>query len=302
MINDVVLITGGAGFIGSHITDKLEGNGYKVIIVDDFSSGKLSNLNLNSNIRVFKENILSEELDKIFEKTRPSYCVHLAAQTSVGAGMRDPIHDAKTNILGSINVLSACKKYGVKKVIAASSAAVYGVPKDLPIRENAITDPLSYYGLSKLTMEQYIKHFGVDYVIFRFSNVYGPRQNNQGEAGVVAIFDKAMKNNEPINIEDDGEQTRDFLFVEDAAKACFWAISSDIKNEIINVSTNIEISINELFKTMSKIYHYEKDARYVAKREGDIKNSVLDNSKYLSLSGNQDFVDLHSGIQKLNCA
>lgn len=267
-----VLITGGAGFIGSHITKKLINNDYNVIIVDNFSSGKLSNLEDSSKIKIFNENILSKNIDKIFEETKPNYCIHLAAQTSVSNAMKDPMKDAEINVCGSINVLSACRKYKVEKILTASTAAVYGTPKALPIKELSQTKPISYYGVSKLTMESYVKSFGVDYVIFRFSNVYGPRQNNQGEAGVISIFDNKMKNNEKIIIEDDGKQTRDFLYVEDVARACLWAISSDIKNEIINVSTNINVSINELFETMSKIYHYDKVPMYVAKRNGDIKN------------------------------
>lgn len=293
-----VLITGGAGFIGSHITEKLTNKGYSVIIVDNFSSGKMSNLESNSNLKIFNENILSQNLDKIFEETKPDYCIHLAAQTSVASAMNDPMKDAQINICGSINVLSLCKKYGIKKFLTASTAAVYGTPESLPIKETARTNPISYYGLSKLTMEQYVKSFGVDYIIFRFSNVYGPRQNNQGEAGVISLFDKKMKNNEQIIIEDDGEQTRDFLYVEDVANACLWAISSDTNNEIINVSTNVEISINELFLTMSKIYHYDKKPKYAAKRNGDIKNSILDNTKYLTLSNNKNFVDLYAGLNK----
>ena len=212
-----VLITGGAGFIGSHIVDKLIKNNYKVVIIDNFSSGKMSNLTENSKIEIFNENILSKSLDKIFEKTKPDFCIHLAAQTSVNYSISMPFEDAQINILASIKLFEICKKYNVKKIIAASSAAVYGMPQYLPIDENHSTEPISQYGLSKLTMEKYIKLSGIPYLIFRFSNAYGPRQSSSKESGVIAIFDKAMKNNERINIYGDGEQIRDFVYVEDIA-------------------------------------------------------------------------------------
>lgn len=294
-----VLITGGAGFIGSHITDKLICNGYKVVIVDDFSSGKMSNIVENTNIQIFNESILSENLDKIFEKTKPEYCIHLAAQTSVNYSIFKPFEDAQMNILASIQLLEMCKKHNVKKIITASSAAVYGMPQYLPINEKHPTEPISQYGLSKLTMEKYIKLSGVPYLIFRFSNAYGPRQSSSKESGVIAIFDQAMKNNEEIKIYGDGSQIRDFVYVEDIAQICVRAIKTNVSNEVINFSTNNGIALNKLFKVMSTLYTYSKSVNYCHKRDGDIKDSILSNKKALEIFGDIKYTPLVEGLKSL---
>ena len=294
-----VLITGGAGFIGSHIADKLICNGYEVIIVDDFSSGKMSNLVENSNIQIFNESILSGNLDKIFEKTKPEYCIHLAAQTSVNYSISMPFEDAELNILASVKLLEICKKYNIKKFIAASSAAVYGIPQYLPIDEEHQTEPILQYGLSKLSMEKYIKLSGVPYLIFRFSNAYGPRQSSSKEIGVIAIFDRAMKNNEKINIYGDGSQIRDFIYVEDIAQICVRAIKTNVSNEVINFSTNNGVTLNKLFKVMSTLYTYSKSVNYCHKRDGDIKDSILSNKKALEIFGDIKYTPLLEGLKRL---
>ena len=294
-----VLITGGAGFIGSHIVDKLIKNNYKVVIIDNFSSGKMSNITENSKIEIFNENILSKSLDKIFEKTKPDFCIHLAAQTSVNYSISMPFEDAQINILASIKLFEICKKYNVKKIIAASSAAVYGMPQYLPIDENHSTEPISQYGLSKLTMEKYIKLSGIPYLIFRFSNAYGPRQSSSKESGVIAIFDKAMKNNERINIYGDGEQIRDFVYVEDIAEMCVKAIKSNISNEVLNFSTNNGVTLNELFNKMANLYIYSQKANYLSKRDGDIKDSILLNEKVSKVFPNIQYTRLEDGLKNL---
>ncbi len=276
-----VLITGGAGFIGSHIVDLLIENGYGVVVVDNLSSG--SEANLNKSAKFYNLDINSEKLEDVFAQNKIDYVFHLAAQASVSSSIKNPTQDATENILGSINVLKLAKKYEVKKFACASTAAVYGVPKYLPVDEIHSTDCLSFYGLSKLTMEKYIQLFEIDYIIFRLANVYGPRQNAHGEAGVVAIFADKMKNNETIVIDGDGEQTRDFVYVADIARVFLSAIESEVKNEIINVSTNTSISINKLFETMSEKYGYSLKPQYGDERQGDIKHSVLDNTKCLKL-------------------
>lgn len=297
-MKQTILITGGAGFIGSHVVEGFLEKNYKVVVIDDFSMGKDTNLSHLDQLVIYKENIISDKIIKIFRKEKPNFCIHFAAQTSVSGAMKNPYNDAMANICGSINILQACKEIGVKKFITASSAAVYGTPDSLPIKEVDSTKPISFYGLSKLVMEKYIQAFGINYLIFRFSNVYGPRQNNQGEAGVISIFDNKIRNKESIIIEDDGEQTRDFIYVRDIVNACILGIESDVTNEIINISTNDEISINNLFNLMSKIYHYNKKPIYKARRNGDIKNSRLDNSKYIKLFNVKDFVSLEEGLQK----
>lgn len=292
-----ILITGGMGFIGSHVVDCFVENGHNVWIVDNESS-------LNSGYRsdkaiYIKEDIRSDKLEEIFQDNHFDICIHLAAQASVTCSVKDPKNDAYTNIIGSINIIELCKKYSCKKIILASSAAVYGSPKHLPVDENHSTEVLSPYGLSKLTMEKYVQLSGIPYIICRFSNVYGERQNSSGEAGVVSIFNDAMLNSKDIYIDGDGEQSRDFIYVKDVAQIIYQLSQCDIKNQILNVSTNKVCSINELFHKMSKIYNYSKSPLYREPRIGDIKHSVLSNSilmKKITLSG---FTTLDMGLKKL---
>lgn len=292
-----VLITGGAGFIGSHVSDLLIEHGYNVFVIDNLSSGFDSNLNKNS--KFYNLDINSPQLENVFKENKIDYIFHFAAQASVSFSTKYPTEDANENILGSINVLKFAKKYGVKKFITASTAAVYGIPEYLPVDETHKTTCLSFYGLSKITMEKYVELFGVNFIIFRFANVYGPRQSAHGEAGVVAIFADKMKDNQEISIHGDGEQTRDFVYVSDVAQACLRAIQSEIKNEIINVSTNESISVNKLFELMSKEYNYKKAPRYTPERFGDIKHSVLDNKKCIKLLGFEPQTPLEKGFAHL---
>lgn len=292
-----ILITGGAGFIGSHLSDLLVENGYNVIIVDNLSSGFEENINKNA--KFYNLDVNSAELEKVFQENKIDYIFHFAAQANVSFSTKFPSIDATENILGSINILQMAKKFGIKKFIPASTAAVYGVPERLPVDEKHKTTCLSFYGISKLTMEKYVELFGVDYVIFRFANVYGSRQSAHGEAGVVAIFADKMKNNEDITIHGDGEQTRDFVFVKDIAQACLRAVQVDVKNEIINVSTNVAISINELFEIMANNYNYKKAPLHTQDRFGDIKHSTLDNSKISKLLDYTPSTQVKDGLKTL---
>lgn len=274
-----VLITGGAGFIGSHIADKLLDNNYQVVVLDNLSSGNIKNLQNNKNLNFYNLDIVNDDIEDVFKIEQPNYVIHLAAQTSVTYSVINPIVDANKNIVGSIKLLELSKKYNIKKFVAASSAAVYGIPQYLPIDENHPTEPISQYGLSKLTMEKYIELSGIPYIIFRFSNAYGPRQQSSKESGVIAIFNDAMLNDKPISIYGDGEQIRDFVYVEDIARVCCEALKSDVKNEIFNFSTNKGVTINQVFNEMKHVYGYELDANYLPEREGEIKDSILSNDK-----------------------
>ena len=294
-----VLITGGAGFIGSHIVDKLLENNYSVVVLDNLSSGSEDNLQNSDNLKLYRVNIEKDNLDEIFESEKPDYVIHLAAQTSVNFSILNPYYDADMNIMATIRLLDVCKKYNIKKFITASSAAVYGNPKYLPLDEKHPTEPMSPYGLSKLTMEKYIQLSDVPYIIFRFSNAYGPRQRSSKESGVVAIFDKAMRENAPIKIYGDGEQIRDFIYVEDIASICVKALESEIQNEIFNFSTNKGVALNELFKEMSKIYGYRQSPNYLPERVGDIKDSILLNKKVLEIFGNIEFTTIKAGLGEL---
>lgn len=298
MLNEV-LITGGAGFIGSHIADKLLENNYKVVILDNLSSGSLDNLQNSDNLKLYRVNIEKDNLEDIFETEKPDYVIHLAAQTSVNYSISNTYYDADMNIMATIRLLDVCKKYNIKKFITASSAAVYGNPKYLPIDENHPTEPMSPYGLSKLTMEKYIQLSGIPYIIFRFSNAYGPRQRSSKESGVIAIFDKAMKENMPINIYGDGTQIRDFIYVEDIAQIAVKMLKSEIQDEIFNFSTNKGVNLNELFERMSKIYGYQKSPNYLPERAGDIKDSILSNEKICSKFKDIHFTEIQTGLNKL---
>lgn len=287
MTKNKVLVTGGAGFIGSHIVEKLLENNYNVIIIDNLSSGSIENIPNSDTLKFYQLNIEKDDLELVFQKEAPDYVIHLAAQTSVNFSISHPYYDANMNVMASIKLLELCKKYNIRKFITASSAAIYGNPKYLPIDENHPTEPMSQYGLSKLTMEKYIKLSGIPYIIFRFSNAYGPRQKSSKESGVVAIFNNAMKNNEPINIYGDGEQIRDFIYVEDIANICIKAINSNVENEIINFSTNKGVSLNQLFKVMKSLYNYTLNANYLPERIGDIKTVFYQTIKPITYSNLQ---------------
>lgn len=294
-----VLVTGGGGFIGSHVVEKLLTKNHSVCVVDNLSTGKMENLPEHDSLKFYRQDICKNSLSEIFEKEHPDFVIHLAAQVSVNNSVSDPCTDARTNILGSINLLELSKVYNIKKFVVASSAAVYGIPKYLPIDENHPTEPISPYGLSKVTMERYVKLSGVPYIIFRFSNAYGARQYLSRESGVISIFDKVMKNDEQVNIFGDGTQIRDFIYVGDIAEIFERAILSNVNNETLNFSTNKGITVNELFLMMRKIYRYEKAPIFLPEREGEIRDSILSNGKVMRLFGYDKFETLSEGLECL---
>lgn len=293
----MILVTGGAGFIGSHIVDELINNSYNVIVADNLSTGRMENIN---NSAIFYNIDIKDKtrLETLFINNKIKYIIHLAAQASVGYSMKYPICDANENIISSLNLIELAKKYNIKKLIVSSTAAVYGEPQYLPIDENHNANPSSYYGLSKLTMEKYIELSNIDYIIFRFSNVYGPRQIPEGEAGVVSIFMDYFINNNEINIFGDGNQTRDFIYVKDIAKILFLCIKNDnITKEIINISSNVSISINELYEKLKHITKKDLKVNYLEERRGDIKHSLLNNSKLLNYI-NIKLTNINAGLEK----
>lgn len=293
----MILVTGGAGFIGSHIVDELINNSYNVIVADNLSTGRMENIN---NSAIFYNIDIKDKtrLETLFVNNKIKYIIHLAAQASVGYSMKYPICDANENIISSLNLIELAKKYNIKKLIVSSTAAIYGEPQYLPIDENHNANPSSYYGLSKLTMEKYIELSNIDYIIFRFSNVYGPRQIPEGEAGVVSIFMDYFINNNEINIFGDGNQTRDFIYVKDIAKILFLCIKNDnITKEIINISSNVSISINELYEKLKHITKKDLKVNYLEERRGDIKHSLLNNSKLLNYIDIK-LTNINAGLEK----
>ena len=298
-----VLILGGAGFIGSHIAEIFSENEYKCIIVDNLSKGSLENIK-NIKNHVFYNIDINDKtaLDDVFKKHNIELVYHEAAQISVVESIKDPHFDAVQNILGLINVLDLSVKYKVKKLMFASSAAVYGIPKSEVSKENDNLSALSFYGLTKKTGEEYIRlyHdiFGLDYVIFRYSNVFGDRQSVHGEAGVVAIFSDSMKLGKKIYIDGDGLQTRDFIYVKDVAYANYIVGLEDVKNDTYNLSNNNKISILELYNLMKEAFSFKGELIFREARKGDIRDSRLDNTKLLTISSYRPKYSVKDGLNE----
>ncbi|MCB2339583.1 NAD-dependent epimerase/dehydratase family protein [Clostridium estertheticum] len=295
-----VLITGGAGFIGSNVVDLIIREGHSVVVVDNLSQGKRENV--HSSAGFYKCDILNiDELSLIFSKEQPEVVIHNAAQIDVQTSLKKPALDAEINIKGTINVLECCRKFGIKKIIYPSSAAVYGNPKYLPVDENHPVEPISFYGISKHTPEHYIKTYAdlynIKYTIFRYANVYGIRQDPKGEGGVVSIFiDKLLNNKLPI-IFGDGNQTRDFIYVKDIARANLLALSSG-NYEIINISTQKPVTVIELFKVMKEIFNSDLDVIHEKQRDGDIRESYLKNGKAKKFLNWKDEYSLEDGLKE----
>jgi len=293
-----VLVTGGAGFIGSHTVDLLIKEGYQLVIVDNLKTGKI----INKAAEFYQMDICSEDLEQVFEKEKPESVIHLAAQISVQDSQSDPYTDAQINIMGTINVLNNCIKHKVRKIVFSSSAAVYGKPQHLVLDEKHSTVPLAFYGLSKLTAEYYLKMyaeiFGLRYTILRYSNVYGINQKLSGEGGVVAIFIDNLFNNKAPTIFGTGEQTRDFIYVSDVAKANLYALSTG-DDEVLNISTNTAITINDLLAIIRSIFKKDMACLYGPKKEGEILHSVLCNNKAKELLKWEPAYSLIGGLEEI---
>lgn len=295
-----VLVTGGAGFIGSHIVDGLVKLNHEVSIIDNLYTG--SEKNINKNAKFYRCDITNKEtLKLVFELERPQVVIHHAAQIDVQTSLRRAKFDAKVNIGGTINILECCREFKVRKIVYPSSAAVYGDPKYLPIDENHPINPISFYGVSKHTPEHYIKIYSelydIKYTIFRYANVYGERQGAKGEGGVISIFIDKFLNGEAPVIFGDGDQTRDFIYVKDVAKANILAIDKG-DNEILNISTNTQVSINKLFEIMREIFDAKIMTIYRKPRDGDIKDSYLDNIKSKMTIGWNNEYGLQEGLKE----
>ncbi|MCD6422368.1 SDR family oxidoreductase [bacterium] len=295
-----VLISGGAGFIGSHITDLLVEKGYPVVVVDNLCRG--TKRNVNPKAKFYQVDILSERLKKIFHQEKPQIVIHQAAQINVRESLADPKKDARINIYGSLNLFQIAGKAGVRKIIYASSGgAIYGDPQELPVKENHPIAPLSPYGVSKYSAELYLRVFsalyGFGYVILRYSNVYGPRQDPKGEAGVISIFaHKMLKGERPV-IFGDGKQTRDFVFVKDVARANYLALRYP-KNGVFNIGSGKETSVREIFLALKKILKSDIEPEFGLAVPGEVRRIYLDISKARRELGFKPEVNLEDGLRQ----
>ena len=293
-----MLITGGAGFIGSHVVEECLDHNYEVVVVDNFSSGKIENL--SEACKVYQLDINDTLLNHVFEVEKPDMVIHLAAQASVVKSIENPVADGEINILGTLRLLEYARIHRVKKVVLASSAAVYGNPEEIPVDEKFPLNPLSFYSLSKWSGERYAQLYGSLYglpcCILRFSNVYGPRQNPLGEAGVVSIFINHLINSEDIAIFG-GQQTRDFVYVKDVANACMRAIEST-KTGVYNISSCSETSINDLFSITSQLAGISMEPHKYPLRQGEIEQSVLGNEKARKELEWENTYSLHEGLRE----
>ena len=273
-----ILLTGGAGFIGSHVVDKYIEEGHEVVVVDNLSTGFRSNLNPKA--RFYEADICNRgAVDEIFERERPEVVNHHAAQMDVRRSVDDPVFDATTNIIGSLNLILSSVRHKIRKFIYISTGgAVYGEPQYLPVDENHPVNPESQYGVSKHTVEHYLYLYrhqsGLTFTVLRYPNVYGPRQNPKGEAGVIAIFIGKMLGGVTPTIYGDGEQVRDYLHVNDIVRANSLALVKG-DDDFYNIGSGIGTTVNELYRLLSKLLSFRSAAKYAPPRTGELQKIYL---------------------------
>jgi UDP-glucose 4-epimerase len=296
-----ILVTGGAGFIGSHVVDILIEAGHQVSIVDNLwerGGGKLENLNPQAIF--YKTDIREAALSEVFRKEQPEVICHLAAQPSVKISTEDPAHDADVNILGLINLLQNATRFGVRKIIFSSSGATYGTVEKMPVDENTSQHPESPYGMTKMASEFYLRFwknmYGLDFTLLRYGNVYGPRQDPLGEAGVIAIFARQILIKEPVRIDWDGEQQKDYVYVRDVARANLRALAAG-GGEAYCIASGRGTSVNRLYRSLVKEIGHEVGIQRAPRRPGDIYLSYFDCSKARRELGWQPEVGFEEGVR-----
>ena len=293
-----VLVTGGAGFIGSHLADRLLGDGHDVVILDDLSTGHVEHLQANA--RFYQMDLMSPWIDELFRIERPEAVVHQAAQASVRRSVEDPVFDAGVNVLGTATLLQASVRHGVRRFLFASTGgALYGDADVTPTPEDYPTLPVSPYGAAKLSAEVYLRTFnalhGLSYAALRYANVYGPRQDPHGEAGVVAIFTRRLLSGETTRINGDGKQTRDFVYVGDVAEANALALTSDTVGSF-NVGTGIETDVNTIFQMLRRLTGSNQPEEHGPPLAGEQRRSVVDARKLEKMLGWRPKTSLDAGL------
>jgi UDP-glucose 4-epimerase len=296
-----ILVTGGAGFIGSHVVDVLLEAGHQVSIVDNLwekGGGRLENVNPKATF--YQVDVRDRDLGDIFEKERPEAICHLAAQHSVKISTDDPVHDAQVNILGLINLLQCATHFGTKKIVFSSSGATYGTVEKMPVNERTERNPESPYGITKMASEYYLRFwkdlYGLDFTALRYGNVYGPRQDPTGEAGVIAIFARQILLGMPVRIDWDGEQQKDYVYVRDVARANLAALTKG-SGDAYCIATGAGTSVNELYRGLVDVIGHEVEIVRAPKRPGDIYLTYFDCSKAKEQLGWEAKTGLAEGLK-----
>lgn len=296
-----ILVTGGAGFIGSHVVDHFVEAGHEVAVVDNLSTGKRENLNPAATFH--EVDICSDGLDAVFDAEKPQAVSHLAAQMDVTRSVADPQFDARTNVSGLIHLLELCVRHDVNRfVFSSTGGAIYGAAKDLPATEETRPEPLSPYAVSKFAGEEYIKMYGrvhgMTYVILRYTNVFGPRQVAHGECGVCAVFTELMLDGKRPTLYGHGDAVRDYVYVGDVARANVKALEAG-DNECINISTGKPTTVREIFDTLKAVTGFEQDPILKPLRPGEVEKSLAANDKAAELLQWRPEVTLHDGLERV---
>jgi len=296
-----VLVTGGAGFIGSHVVDAFLAAGQEVAVVDNLATGDARNIDPRARLHVM--DLRSARLARVFETERPEVVAHLAAQASVGRSVTDPAFDASVNVVGGLGLLDCCRRFGVRRIIYSSSGgAGYGDTDVIPTPESHPTLPISPYGITKVAMEHYVNAwsgiFGISGISLRYANIYGPRQNPQGEAGVVAIFCHRLLTGQTPMINGDGEQTRDYTYVEDVAAANVRALERPDVTGAVNICTGVETSVNALYRALVTAAGSKVVAEHAPARPGEQRRSCLSPDLAGRVLGWKPTVSLAEGLQR----
>lgn len=302
------LVTGGAGFIGSHLCDRLLAEGHRVTAVDDLSTGRIANLGeargYGQEFSFFNMDVRGDGVFALFERSRPEVVMHLAAQPGVRPSLTDPVLDASVNVMGTLNLLECCVRSGVRKIVyAASGGTIYGEPRKLPARESAAqgSHPLSPYGVSKKVAVDYLAFYqryrGIDFTALALANVYGPRQDPSGEAGVVAIFASSMLSGVAPSIFGDGNQTRDYVFIDDVVHA--FALAADRgSGRLVNVGTGLETSVNGLYRMIADLTGFTGEPAHGPSPRGELRRCALDASLAAELLGWRPWTHLEDGLSE----